>query len=38
VNIKRWEQAGGLGVLYQANEHNVADAIEEIEKIFSRES
>tara|TARA_A200000113_G_scaffold3671_3_gene3990 strand:- start:2206 stop:2721 length:516 start_codon:yes stop_codon:yes gene_type:complete len=38
VNIKRWEDAGGLGVLYQANEHNISDVIEELENIFSRES
>lgn len=37
ANIKRWEQAGGLGVLYQANEHNILDVMHELENIFNRE-
>ena len=30
-NIKRWEAAGGIGVLFQTNENNIEDLFKELE-------
>lgn len=34
ANIKRWEDKGGIGILYQANENDVDQLIRKLEKIL----
>ena len=33
-NIKRWNDVGGIGILYQANEDSVDVLIKELKKVF----
>ena len=34
-NIEKWEQAGGIGLLYQANQDSYSDLVKNINMVYS---